>query len=60
MVLGERGRLVDVTAKVHDLFCCTYKSFMGLEMGELEGKIILKRARYKYRSIRRTPVRSNG
>lgn len=52
MVLAERGRLADVMTKVHDLFCCTYKSLTVLETEKLEGKrIILKRARFKYRRI---------
>jgi len=61
MVLGERGRLADVMAKVHDLFCCTYNSFTVLETGELGGeKRILKRTRYKCSSIVRAPLSANG
>ena len=38
MVLGERCRSAGVMAKVHDLLCCTYKSFTLFETGKLGGK----------------------
>lgn len=36
--LGERGRLADVMAKVHDPLYSTYKSFMVFEIEKLERK----------------------